>query len=273
MKDAFFITPNDEIIKLNIYEVNNYCKEICLSEEHREKFLEFEKGYTRFDAYFDFVVFELHYIYSFDQRLFVASSNNRLCEVKKHMTMSYNSIVSGFNDENNIGLYFPPVMVKCSDEELQIRKIDKTKIDEEFWDLDGFSYANKTGGVFHEIMTLTILNQLLIKENDIYLDLEEFVEYDSREYYPYYDKYRDRDRLFLLYIMQRMGFIRVAYPLVVYCCSDELPKEIKEILENDSLNLEIHKDRYVLSCLFDIYKKQLFKNNEEPPLMKTLDSK
>lgn len=286
MKEAFFITPDDEVIKLNIYEVNNFCKEICLNEENREAFLEFEKGYTRFEAYFDFVVFELHYLYSFDKRWFAPSSDNTsLYEVYHIDNRRFVSSDNGFKlegiydytinkikekEKENEGRIIPPKIVKCSDEELQIEKVDKADIGEELWDLDGFKYKNKTAIPSHQIMALTILNQLLMKENDLYLDVEEFIEYDAKEYYPNYD---ERDRLLLVYLMQRMGFIRVASSQVVYCRSYENLEEIDVLLKNDDLHLEKHRDRSVLMTSFHKYKAQLFKSSEEQPAIKRLDSK
>ena len=66
MNKSGLISPYNEIIYMNYYDIEEYCKKIIdkyinIDSEHRLEFEEFSKDYYYFKPYFDFVFFKLKY--------------------------------------------------------------------------------------------------------------------------------------------------------------------------------------------------------------------
>ena len=63
MQKVAFLTPNNEKFEMNYWEVEEFCKKICLKEENKASFEEFSKKYTYFPPYFDYVMEVKKYIF------------------------------------------------------------------------------------------------------------------------------------------------------------------------------------------------------------------
>lgn len=206
-----FLTPENNLIPLNYYDVLDYCKNICLSDEYKDQFSEFSKDYSYFNGYFDFVVFNLGYaianplfnkkkialpigdaMYSYD----IDSLDYRTLMDKALLDLDYYGKLS--------------ILTKTSDCELGINKKDGLPNDE-LIDCNLVGMMSSTGSIFgsHSITGNTILNQLLISDKEICLN-----------YYHYINNYGiDSDVDALNYLTSNMGFLRTsadsAYPLII----------------------------------------------------------
>ena len=162
-----FITPEDKVYWMTYDEVNDFCKSLCYQEENYNKFQEFSKNYTYFSPYFDFIMFELEYVFInslLEQNTFLKKVNQSLYQVQvdNEEEISYEMITYLAVRKKNGRNYSH--MVACSDSELNIQKADISKFHNCMLDPNCYSMIStrdeKRGN--HEITSNTILNQLLI---------------------------------------------------------------------------------------------------------------
>lgn len=201
------ISPNNEIYKLNYYEVNDFCKIVCNKEEYKERFKEFQKDYTYFDAYFDFIMFELGY-----------KMHSCLFE-KDNIFCKNNQLYSENFSRNN---YIMPYITKCSDEVLRIKEVSKVipnaLIDPNGMKMMGKMIEDERGT--HITTARTILNQLLIRSKKI---CEHFII----------------DSVNPLNELMNIGFIRGAKQdgfEILICREELLSEELKNILKQDKIS-------------------------------------
>lgn len=148
------ISPTGEIYEMNYYEVYDFCQMLCNKKENVDKFNEFKKDYNYFEAYFDFVMFELDY--KMENAIF-----DREC--------IYNYEGELFVYEDATQKYKFPYMTKCSDSILRIKKctkkIEDAMIDPNGYSMMGFMKNNERGN--HAVTSKTVLNQILIQNKKI----------------------------------------------------------------------------------------------------------
>ena len=68
-----FLTPTNQKIVLNYFDVDEFCKNICFQPENKVEFQKFSRKYRYFYPYFDFVVQHLGYI--FQNPLFLSNKS------------------------------------------------------------------------------------------------------------------------------------------------------------------------------------------------------
>lgn len=233
-----FINQNNEIFKMNYSEVLTFCKMICLKEKNHEQFEIFQKNYTFFEPYFDFVTFQLNYVFCVgdytlcyypnpnivgDALYDVATRSNDYKKIKKYVAEMIK-----LHMEN-----FPPIQItKCSDYDLNLQKIEN--IPKKSFLVDGnlFGYISKVGDEqgSHTITANTLFNQFLI-QNPIHIkNIEEYVHrigYLS-------------EGTSLNYLVTNLGFIRMTQYSLVYnkIVLNEKQKHLIEKAEKECLIVE-----------------------------------
>lgn len=192
-----FMTPQNETYLMTYNEVNDFCKLVCEQEKYLEQFNEFSKNYTYFYPYFDFVMFELDYIFInplLEEGTCLKKVGNALYKVSEYVLDDeeniYECITSLAKSIKNGGNYAD--LVACSDKELNIRKCNIADIHKCMIDPDGFTMISTNDGEKdgnHEVTSSTIINQLLITSKYLYQT------YDSKKYTA-------------SYLIEKFGFIR-----------------------------------------------------------------
>lgn len=56
------LTPDNKLLKATYPKLRNICIKECLKEENIEEFMEFQKEYSYFEPYFDFMFFRKKYL-------------------------------------------------------------------------------------------------------------------------------------------------------------------------------------------------------------------
>lgn len=148
------ISPTGNIYEMNYYEVYDFCQMLCNKKENIDRFNEFKKDYNYFEAYFDFVIFELGYM-----------MKNAIFEGKCIFNYQDEIFIYGDSEQK----YKLAYMTKCSDSVLRIKKctkkIEDCMIDPNGYSMMGFMKNNERGN--HNITCRTILNQILIQNKEI----------------------------------------------------------------------------------------------------------
>lgn len=145
------ISPSNEKISLNYYELNDFCKAICLRKENIESFEIFKQDYNYFEPYFDYVMFKLNY--------------------QMHNCLFENDYISCRNGNLYSTDFYSgiPYMVKCSDKSLRIEEISDNiptaMIDPNGMQMMGYYVEDDRGS--HIMTSRTILNQMLIQSEEI----------------------------------------------------------------------------------------------------------
>lgn len=148
------IDKNKKEYEMQYYQVNDFCKLLCYQKDNIDKFKEFEKDYTYFEAYFDFVIFELGY-----------KMKNILFENEIIMANNEEIFTKDRIEKGQIYAY----MTKCSDSILRIKKDSDVSMDS-LIDPNGYSmmsYMNANAHGNHTVTSRTILNQMFIKNKRI----------------------------------------------------------------------------------------------------------
>lgn len=172
-----FILPDNSRVFMNYDEVNNYCKSICESEEYSCEFLNFEKNYTYFDAYFDFIMKRLQYVFInpfLKEDTYLKALDNMFFIVVGDSDITYEKVNDLAIRIKNGGNY--PDLVSCSDKTLNIKAVDDSRIGTWLIDPNGYAMISNEIDTNHEITANSVLNLLLISEKDLWkrLDLNEY---------------------------------------------------------------------------------------------------
>ena len=164
-----FIDPENGVHRLNYYEVEDFCKNICLNEENKDKFKKFKRDYSYFSPYFDFVMFELNYIFA--NPLF---SRHGLFHIGDAL---YEYPVNSLDYEKNFAFakemheFLSPIpfMTKVSENELDINTANSDNTGDVMIDPNLYAMMSKSGTIdgSHGVTAATILNQLMIKSEKI----------------------------------------------------------------------------------------------------------
>lgn len=177
-----FITPNNQKIYMEYSGVENFCRQLCYQTTNYPEFLEFQKQYTYFTPFFDFVMFHLNYIFMnplLQENTYLKNVSNSLYLVKGEQLEieNYDNITEHAIRIKNGKTY--SYIVACSDQELNIEYYNGI-LSDCLVDPSGYSMMSKKDEINgnHEITGNTILNQLLIYNGSL-------VKYlDSRQYSP-----------------------------------------------------------------------------------------
>lgn len=226
-----FITPLNETYLMNYDEVNDFCESICLSDKYIERFKAFSKNYTYFLPYFDFIMFELDYIFInplLEENTYLRKCGNALYKINKNVieeSVTY-ELIDDYSKRLKNGKNYP-IIVSSSDFELKIGPIDKFKINDCMIDPNGYALMSTSDGEDygnHEVTSNTILNQLLINNKDLYKTFPK--NYSA------------------MYLIEKFGFIRASS-----LNSDGIMIGVERFLTDKLKNI---KNKYVedKNCIF-----------------------
>ena len=191
-----FITPENETYLMFYNEVSAFCKSLCEKEENISRFNKFSKDYKYFYPYFDFVMFELEYVFInplLEKGTYLRKVGNALFKVSEGTlceSINYENITYVAKRIKNGGNYAN--LVSCSDTELNIRECAISDIHKCMIDPNGFTMISSSDGEKdgnHEVTSSTVVNQLLITSDELWKT------YDSNSYTT-------------SYLIEKFGFIR-----------------------------------------------------------------
>lgn len=161
------ISPNGDIITLPYYEILNYASLLCekfisLSDDNKKIFEEFQKNYSFFSPYFDFMILKLKY--KMENPFFrngILLSKNGEMYFKDGLT--YTEFLYPLSDDTSIGLnYNYDNLNTCLiDYNGNIFNIDKIK------------------KLHHEEYEEKILNELMINNKEICEDYYNYINSDD----------------------------------------------------------------------------------------------
>ncbi len=205
MKRVGFITPNDDFYQMEYSEVEDFCRDICLSEENKEDFKVFKKDYSYFSPYFDFVMSIKKYLFFnplYRERKFLIFEGGAYYE-NDLASISYSENVEKFK-EVTARRKLTSSCTTVSDSELGIKTQDSNSMEECMVDSNIVGMMSKTGTAnidgSHIITGATVLNQLLSKSSKI-----------SNNYYKYLREDGVKDETDAInYLVRNVGFLRVA---------------------------------------------------------------
>lgn len=170
-----FIFPDNNKVFMNYDEVNDYCKKICEMQEYYEAFKAFEAEYTYFDAYFDFVMKELGYVFInpfLRENTYLKFFKDKYfytCGYGKDYICSYEQIVEWVMQMKN---YIPDIVL-CSNKKLNIESINGKVLRDWMIDPNGYAMISEViGNSNHDVTSDTILNQLLISKKELWKKLD-----------------------------------------------------------------------------------------------------
>ena len=201
MQKIGFIRPDGKVEMLTYPKMFSYCKDLCEKEEYKERFEEFKKDYTYFPPYFDFVTFELKYIFVnplFQTGQYVSCVDGALFK-NKLSSFDYqeniSSLLNRLEDVDDFSFF-----TKCSDTELNIQKEEVDQGRDVLIDcnLMGMMSHSGTVGGSHSVTANTVLNQLMMLSPEITQQYSYFLENDSIDF--------DNDAL--RFLMEYLGFMR-----------------------------------------------------------------
>ncbi len=105
-REITFVTPNNNRISVSIYELLDFCRNICMDyistyPEEKEKFEMFSKNYSYFDPTYDFIICKLKWISYpclYDDLYYLQSGSDERKKQKKLIpsnidAMSYNELM------------------------------------------------------------------------------------------------------------------------------------------------------------------------------------
>lgn len=202
---AGFITPESKVISMTYNKVLDYCEKLCNQEQYKNKFSEFSKDYHYFSPYFDFVMFELHYI-------FINPLFNTGTYLGVYQDSLYFNQLESFNYEDNMKSLYElakydtilPYITKCSNQSLSIETQYSNNIKTCMIDpcLNGMISSTDVTGISHGITANTVMNQFVLTNPEI-----------ASDYYCYVcEKGIDKDLDPINYMIQRLGFLRATSP-------------------------------------------------------------
>lgn len=254
-KKAGFINSENEVIKMEYTEILNYCKSLCEEEQNKQSYDEYKKGYTYFPAYFDFVVFELNYIFInplMEPETCLIPENNSLY-LSAYQGDDYQKNMDFFN--TNLIYENISFMGKVSDKELGIKKQTPESIIDCLMDpnMMGLITRDEKVGDSHGITGNTVLNQLLMKSTKIYDNYQQYsIEDDT-----------DIDNKAINYLVKSLGFLRLTspktYPMIIgneYVLTEEEKELISTCQENGYHYFSIDVDTSPLTSEYERGQKE-----------------
>ncbi len=189
-----FLTPDNQKIEMNYDEVSFFCEQLCLSPENYQRFQKFQQNYTYFSPFFDFLMFELNYVFVnplLKENTFLKCVHHFLYQVKAQdlQEITYQSI-----EDYAIRIYNGgnlPYMVACSDHSLHIEKVQDVHLGYCMIHPNGYRMiAYDLEKENHELTATTIFHQLLLH---------------SKYLYHYYDA----NQYLLILLIRQFGFLSV----------------------------------------------------------------
>lgn len=188
-----FMLPNNQTVFMDYDEVNDFCRIVCENIDNYDDFIKFSKDYSYFDPYFDYVMTKLKYVFINP----FMKDNNYLKAVKNKLfiiesddgNLTYEEVSNYAIDKNNAGYYCD--LVISSNSELNIESPTGKLLKSWLIDPNGIAMITKSDEEFgnHEITANTILNNLLIKDNDLWQKVD-------------FNKYS------VINLVERFGFLR-----------------------------------------------------------------
>lgn len=254
MNFVALLTPENKILKATYSKLRSICMKECLKEENIDEFMEFQKDYSYFEPYFDFVMFKLKYILInpiYMQRSALYPIEDGLYSIEVD-TLDYEKIKQQAQEMAK-SLQTIPFMTMSSDESLRIRRMTKDTIKTCLLDSNNVGLLNKNGGNdgSHGITGNTILNQMLLLSPTIN---KEYIEFLNNENII-------KESTALNYLIRDIGFLIITdksiNPLVIANESAMTESQLK-------LRDDLEKDGYLyydieipVQSLSNEYKKYI----------------
>lgn len=190
-----FVTPDNKRVYLDYDEVEEFCKLICESDDNFEKFKLFSEKYSYFNAYFDYVMIKLGYVFMnplLRSGTYLKAINDKMFVVEDNDDSTYNQIKNKAIDNSNQKYY--PTIVASSDRVLNIEIPTQMILKNWLIDPNGVAMIAMVGdeGANHEITGDTILNNLLISTSNLWREID-FTKYS------------------VVSLIERFGFARSVY--------------------------------------------------------------
>ena len=219
------LTPDNKLLKATYPKLRNICIKECLKEENIEQFMEFQKEYSYFEPYFDFMFFRKKYLLL--NPLYVESSvlgeKNGELYLVKITEIDYEKIRRKLEQINTQEQKI--FITQCSDRKLQLKKASVKNIGRCLVDSNLISMMNVPVDSLDSHMTTanTILNQVMIRCPEIAKDFLEEIRIQP-EYYNDYP-----ENLIIDYVCRRLGCLRITDNLVIYSTTS-ITEETQELL-------------------------------------------
>ncbi len=193
-----FITPDNQKFFMKNSEVLEFCKKLYFDKKNIQGFENFQKDYSYFEPYFDFVMFNLNYIFINplgEKGTFlkaVGSGLYKIDETEEKEFLRYDDI-----EELTIRKRYSdnPYMTAVSDKSLNIRKVKKSNMCSCMIDSNGYSFISSSASApkeNYEITSLSILNQYILYNSNL------LAFYNTNIYST-------------SFLVERCGFIRMSY--------------------------------------------------------------
>ena len=237
MNKTGLINAEDHYIEIPYYEINNFAKRKCHeymaeSEKNRENFLSFSKNYKTFEPYLDFLICALQYVLVNPLNYQNTITYFDRYIIKTKQVENLNRPLNSLREEENRFIYFMP----CSDNILEIQPFTKdVKVDGLIMPNGKFIVLDRDILSVHEILAEQILNQLLIKNKNLYLDYLEFIEKECGSSTSFPMTY---NMTVINYLSSKLGYIRYAISgkSSIYTYNSLfLTEETENIIESDML--------------------------------------
>lgn len=229
MEKVGFLTPNDDFIYMNYYEVEDFCKKICFQEENIKEFLKFSENYSYFSAYFDFVMIYKKYLFFnclFNRKNFLIFFENAYY-YSLVVNNKYKDNVELFKKNHKIHRIYSD-LTTVMNRELDTKRRNIYTIDDCLIDPNMVGMMSKTnvGSDYgsHSVTAATVLNQLLIKSEILGNDFCNCIDFNCTFY----------ANIPIEYLIQNLGFLRVGsrdtYPFIV-ANKDKLNEECLSFIQ------------------------------------------
>lgn len=218
-----FVNKENNIDYMNYSDVNKYCEDLCMKEENLVKFKKFVKDYKYFNPYFDFVMFELKYVFLnplLEEDKCLIARGNALYKYE-YTNCNYDELMSS----KPVSAY--SYMTKCSNSELKLDQstildIPTAVIDPNAMHMMSYSGCYRGDGGSHETTCSTILNQMLIQ--DVEAEKHFIKSLENNEYTGA-----------VLYLIEHFGFViaySTSYSGMLYGNKSQMNKRMQEFVED-----------------------------------------
>lgn len=238
MNKTGFISPDGIFIEIPYYEVNSFAQKRCYeyiekSIQNKNTFNAFSKEYKTFNPYFDFLVCVLGYVFvnplNYQNTIMYF---DRYIKKMKAVT-DLNRPVNNLIEEDGRFTYLMP----SSDVSLEIQPFkNNIMLDGIIMPNGNFLVLDRTILGVHEVLAEQILNELLIKNKELYEDYTKYIEDKccGKVLFP-----MPHERNTIDYLGVKLGYIRYAMTgnssLYIYnslLLTDDTSKIVKYLEKN-----------------------------------------
>ena len=177
-KKSGLICPDGHFESMNYYDIYNYAKEVCVSYTKKDQnnynhFSLYQDKYSVFEPYLDFLLSELHYI------LINPLGYDNVIEYSLHHKIVLKQVSSLDLLREDLILQKGECIyyTECNDSNLNVRKFSVCGTSDGIVSPKGeFFVLDRNKDMYHDVLAQQILNQLLIKDQELYLSYLSYLE-------------------------------------------------------------------------------------------------